>query len=211
MSSTPVTLFSADRKVPPPTPVTFEEFMAWADEDSHAEWVDGEIIVTAPCNLGHQDLLGFLYRIIDDFVRTHRLGRVFLMGVLMRLATRPSGREPDVLFVANAHLDRLRETYLDGPADLAVEIVSPDSVERDRVDKLREYEAAGIPEYWVIDLPRKEALFYQLGGDGRYRLMPPDQDGVYRSSVLEGFKLEVAWLWQSPLPDPREVVRLVEP
>ncbi len=61
MTGVPATLYSADRKVPPPTPVSFEEFMAWADEDSHAEWVDGEIIVMAPCNLGHQDLLGFLY------------------------------------------------------------------------------------------------------------------------------------------------------
>ncbi|MDP8924026.1 MAG: Uma2 family endonuclease [Chloroflexota bacterium] len=205
MSSTPVTLYSADRKVPPPTPVTFEEFMEWADEDSRSEWVDGEIIVMAPSNLGHQDLLGFLYKLLDDFVRAHRLGRVFLAGVLMRLATRPSGREPDVLFVANAHLDRLRETYLDGPADLVVEIVSPDSVERDRVEKLGEYEAAGIPEYWVIDLPRKEALFYQLREDGRYRLVLPDDRGVYHSSVLEGFRLKVSWVWQSPLPDAREV------
>ena len=68
MIGKPATLYSADRKVPPPTPVTFEEFMEWADEDSRAEWVDGEIIVMAPSNLGHQDLLGFLYRLVDDFV-----------------------------------------------------------------------------------------------------------------------------------------------
>lgn len=210
MSSTPATLYSADRRPPPPTPVSFEEFMAWADEDSRAEWVDGEIVVMAPCNLGHQDLVGFLYELIGGYVRTHRLGRVFLMGVMMRLATRPSGREPDVLFVANAHVDRLRETYLDGPADLAVEIVSPDSVERDRVEKLAEYEAAGIPEYWVIDLPRREALFYQLGDDGQYRLVAPDDDGIYHSSVLEGLRLQVTWLWQSPPPDPREITRQLE-
>jgi Uma2 family endonuclease len=207
MSGVPATLFSADRKVPPPPPVSFEEFLAWSDEDSRAEWVDGEIIVMAPSNLGHQDLLGFLYKLIDDHVRANRLGRVFLAGVLMRLASRPSGREPDLLSVAAAHVDRLRETYLDGPADLAVEIVSPDSVERDRVEKLGEYEAAGIPEYWVIDLPRQEALFYWLGDDGRYQLIAPDPDGIYRSSILEGFRLSVAWLWQRPLPDAREAVR----
>ena len=47
MSGVPVTLFSADRKVPPPPPVSFEEFLAWSDEDSRAEWVDGEIVVVA--------------------------------------------------------------------------------------------------------------------------------------------------------------------
>ena len=41
------------------------------------------------------------------------------------------------------------------------------------VDKLGEHEAAGIPGYWVIDLPEKDALFYQAGDDGQYRLMRP--------------------------------------
>jgi Uma2 family endonuclease len=207
MTGVSATLFSADRKAPPEPPVSFEEFLAWSDEDSRAEWVDGEIVVMAPSNLGHQDLLGFLYKLLDDYVRANRLGRVFLAGVLMRLASRPSGREPDLLFVAAAHAERLRDTYLDGPADLVVEIVSPDSVDRDRVEKLGEYEAAGIPEYWVIDLPRQEALFYRLGDDGQYRQIPPDPDGIYRSSVLEGFQLKVAWLWQRPLPDAREAAR----
>jgi len=31
----------------------------------------------------------------------------------------------DVIYIANAHLDRLTPTYLDGPADLVVEIILP--------------------------------------------------------------------------------------
>src|SRR5262249_52820138 len=45
------------------------------------------------------------------------------------------GGEPDVLFVPAAHLDRLKPTYLDGPPDLTVEIVSPESAGPDRGDK----------------------------------------------------------------------------
>jgi hypothetical protein len=55
----------------------------------------------------------------------------------MKLAL--SGREPDVLFLASAHVGRLTETYLNGPADVMVEIVSPDSVGRDRGDEFYEY------------------------------------------------------------------------
>lgn len=54
-------------------------------------------------------------------------------------------------FVASEHLDRLKETYLDGPADLVVGIVSPDSVGRDRGEKFYEYAQGGVPEYWLID------------------------------------------------------------
>jgi hypothetical protein len=35
----------------PPGPVTFEDFLAWCDEDIHAEWVDGAIIMMSPSKL----------------------------------------------------------------------------------------------------------------------------------------------------------------
>jgi Uma2 family endonuclease len=124
----------------------------------------------------------------------------------MRLPTRPSGREPDLLFVANEHGNRLRPTYVDGPADLVIEIVSPDSEERDRVTKLAEYEGAGVPEYWLVDPVPQEATFYRLGADGRYDAVPINADGFYHSAALPGFRLWVAWLWQRPLPALAEVL-----
>ncbi len=164
-------------------------------------------MLLAPSNVEHLDLLGFLYELVRGYVRANELGRVSFAGLLMRLRTRSSGREPDLVFIAADHADRLRETYLDGAADLVVEIVSPDSVERDRVDKLAEYETAGIPEYWLIDPLRREAAFYRLGADGRYHLVPPDAGGTYRSPALAGFPLTVTWLWQRPLPNPSIILR----
>jgi len=159
----------------------------------------------APSNLDHQDLLDFLNDLVKTFVRAHRLGRVFFAPVLMRLPSRPSGREPDLLFVSAEHADRPRATYIDGPADLIVEIVSPESAARDRYEKVLEYEAAGIPEYWLVDALRQGADFYQLGADGRYHAAPIE-DGVYRSAVLPGFSLRVEWLWRRPLPALADVV-----
>ena len=209
----------ADTLTPPATadqsaarrgPATFEEFLAWSDEDTRAEWVDGEIVPMAPASLEHQEMLDFLNDLVKHFVRQHQLGRVYFAPVLMRLPSRPSGREPDLLFVAAAHADRLRETYIDGPADLVVEIVSAESDARDHGEKFVEYEAAGIPEYWLIDPLRQEALFYQLGSDERYHPSPVDADGVYRSAVLPGFRLKTAWLWQRPLPTLTEALQEIE-
>jgi Uma2 family endonuclease len=196
---------SADRKAPPPAPVSFEEFLAWADEDTRAEWVDGKVVPMSPANRAHQDLLFFLARLVVAHVEARRLGWVYFAPFLMRLPTRPSGREPDLLFVANEHADRLRDTFLDGPADLVVEVASPESAARDRGEKFLEYEAAGVPEYWLIDPLREEAGFYRLGADGRYRLAPLDADGWYHSTVLPGFRLRPDWLWQHPLPPLAEV------
>ena len=97
-------------------------------------------------------------------------------------------------------MDKLRNTFLDGPADLVLEIVSPDSVTRDNVEKPREYQEAGVPEFWRIDPAKKVASFFQLASDGTYREVVVGQDGIYRSRELPGFWLNVAWLWRDPLP-----------
>ena len=200
---------SGDRKAPPEGRVSWEEFLDWMDDGTRAEWIDGEVIVLSPSNVVDLRLISFLHRVLADFVEARQLGELFLMDLLMRLETRPSGREPDLVFIATEHLDRLKDTYLDGPADLAVEVISPDSDVRDRSEKFREYEGAGIPEYWLLDPIRREALFYRLGNDGRYHLTPIGADGIYRSVVLPGFSLRVEWLWQRPLPSVSEVMRQV--
>lgn len=114
---------------------------------------------------------------------------------------------PARLGIATAHLDRLRPTYLDGPADLVVEITSPESLGRDRGQKFVEYEAAGIPEYWFIDRDRRRAEFYQLGPDGRYEVAFAGETGTYRSPALAGLELPLEWLWSDPLPPVIEALR----
>ncbi|MEE8586982.1 MAG: Uma2 family endonuclease, partial [Acidobacteriota bacterium] len=93
-----------------------------------------------------------------------------------------------------------------GPADLAVEIVSPDSPRRDRVDKFAEYQKGGVREYWIIDPLRKTADFFRLSSQGVFESMPV-RNGIMLSRVLPGLWLEVEWLWQEPLPRFMEVLR----
>jgi len=190
---------------PAPPRMTYEEFLDWAD-GTRAEWVDGEVIVMSPASDPHQSLMAFLGALLLHFVEAKQLGRIFLPPFQMRLKTRPSGREPDLLFISKDNLGSLTHTYLDGPANLVVEIVSPDSQSRDRGDKFYEYEAAGIAEYWILDQTRRRSEFYHLD-EGAYRLIEPGVDGVFRSLVIEGLWLKVDWLWQDPLPTLMSVLK----
>ena len=189
--------------------MTYQEFLAWADEDTLAEWVDGKVIMNSPASRRHQEISNFLNTLLTFYVSIRDLGRVLFAPFQVKLGPDLPGREPDLLFVASEHLDRLKETHLDGPADLIVEIVSQESQQRDRGEKFYEYEAAGVSEYWLIDPQRRQAEFYQLGEGGFYRPVPPDAEGVYRSAVLPGFWLDMAWLWQTPLPTPLETLHLL--
>ena len=194
------------QRMPPKGPISFDEFLDWCDEDTRAEWIQGEVIVMSPASERHQDVCDFLLAVLRIYVEVKELGWIRSAPFVMKLGPDASGREPDLLFVSAAHLDRLRETYLDGPADLAVEVVSEESIGRDRGEKFVEYEGAGIREYWLVDPLRQQAEFYRMGEDGRYH--PAFlEEGIFYSEVVTGFWIRVDWLWQDPLPKILDVLR----
>jgi len=182
---------------------TFESFIEWVDEDTSAEWVAGEVYFMSPSSLRHQLLAGFLYKMIGAYVEHHELGTTLNAPFKMKIPG--YGAEPDVLVVLKENESRLRKTFLDGPADLVVEVISPDSVERDRVKKFGDYQAAGIPEYWLIDSERRTAEYYELVG-GRYELAATPDD-IYESRVLPGLRLPLEWLRRNSLPPLLDVLR----
>ena len=65
-------------------------------------------------------------------------------------------REPDLLVLLDKSDARNQNAFWLG-ADLVVEIVSPDHVERDTVIKRADYAGAGIPEYWIVH-PEEETI-----------------------------------------------------
>ncbi|MGH2532190.1 MAG: Uma2 family endonuclease [Thermomicrobiales bacterium] len=192
--------------------MTYEEFLASEVSESHAEWVDGEVIVFMPQNVEHHDIVVFLHQVLSLLLRRTGAGKALIAPFEMRLSSR-SSREPDLLYVRREHMNRLDGQRLNGPADLAVEVISPDSVTRDRTEKLAEYEAAGIEEYLLVD-PRRRSratILYRLNDEGHYEIVSPDTDGRYRFRVLPGFWLDESWLWQEPLPDPLDALAEIAP
>lgn len=180
-----------------PAGLSYEEFLEWADEDVHAEWIDGEIIVMSPASTVHQDISDFLASIVRFYVEERRLGRVITSRIIMRPSPNLPAREPDIMFVSNKNLDRIRQTSIDGPADLVVEIISPESRTRDTIDKFREYQEGGVSEYWMIDPYAQTIQFNQRNAAGIYEEKAA-LNGVYHSKAIDGFWLKNAWLWQPP-------------
>ena len=179
--------------------VTFEEYLEQSSDTHICEWVDGEIITMPGASFEHQTIDKFLLTVMSFYIESNDLGVVLQSPFAMKLEEQRRGREPDILFVGKERLHLFKKNYLDGAADLTVEIISPESIGRDRGEKFIEYEAAGIREYWIIDPDRRITEFYRLGADGYYNLIPTP-DGVFYSDVLSGFFLRTEWLWQNPLP-----------
>src|SRR5262249_43518077 len=148
--------------------------------------------MSAP-SMQHQRVTTFLVALLHFYVESRSLGTALAGPYLMRLRATNTARIPDVLFVS--HEREPGSLYMDGAADLVIEIVSLHDRRRDTHTKREEYEKAGVREYWIVDPKRQEATFYILDENGRYQREPLTSEGVYRSRVVAGFFLRTAWLW----------------
>ncbi len=193
--------------------MSYAEFLTWAEEDTHAEWVNGEVTVQMPPKELHQILSAFLEQVLGLYIALLNLGRLYTAPFEVKLWADGPAREPDLLFLAREHLAQLTPERIVGAPDLIVEIISPESTHRDRVDKLDEYETAGVPEYWIIDNRREHprAWFYQLDEQKRYRQIPFDAEGIYRSRVLPGLWMRGEWLWAEQPDALRALAEIIGP
>jgi Uma2 family endonuclease len=182
---------------------SFAEFLELIREDQKADLLDGGIYMASPESVEHNDLIRWLVMVLGACVEERGLGQVFVNRVAFRLA-KDSAPEPDVAVVLTGRLAQLRSGYVDGPPDLAIEVVSPESAERDYEHKRTLYERHGVAEYWIIDPAEQLATF--LVREGERLVEGRVTDGAFTSHVLKGLRIEPAWLLQRPLPATRGIV-----
>jgi Uma2 family endonuclease len=188
-------------------PFTYDDFCALVDNHQKGDLINGVIYVASPDNTDANDLSGWLYTLTRLYARRRELGRIYGSRVACRLDP-TNAPEPDILFVSKQHLDRILRRGIAGAADLAMEIVSPESVERDYVQKKRQYERFGFREYWIIDEDERKVTLWRLDAKGKYREVR-SRKGMFHGEVLAGFWLDPRWLWQRPLPDELDTLQQI--
>jgi Uma2 family endonuclease len=176
----------------------FDEFCVLVPDGQKADLIQGVIYVASPDNLDASRLFTWLITLMYSFVQPKRLGQVYGSRAAFRLGPHDSP-EPDIAFVRLNRLHLRRRGYFAGRPDLALEIVSPDSVERDYRSKRLQYQEAGVLEYWIVDEIKKKVTLLRLDRHGVYREIRL-RKGLLHSEVLTGFWLRPEWLWQDPLP-----------
>ncbi len=188
--------------------LTFADFLDLVPEDQKADLIDGVIYLASPENRDYNQLKLWLSTLLSLFLEHRRLGTLFADKFAYRLSDR-TAPEPDLAFVSNDRLHLVQNGFMDGAPDLAVEIISPDSVHRDYEDKRRRYEEAGVREYWIVDPAEQSAMFLSLTESGFVEALP--EEHVFRSRVLPSLELDTRWLWQRPLPPTWPIIqRLLE-
>lgn len=184
---------------------TFEDFCALTPDEQKADLIDGVIYMASPDNIEGNDICGWLYRLLGDYLDEKELGgKPSINRVAYRLDPY-SSPEPDIGYIVPKKLEKVRRGYIDCEPDVAIEIVSEDSEERDYHLKREKYQAAGVREYWIIDPLQEKVTFLRLSRDGFYKEARPRR-GIFRSKVIPGFWFDPRWFWQQPLPRKSDVL-----
>jgi len=157
------------------------------------EFTDGTIEVLPMPTDRHQVIVRFLLFALSAFL--HPNGNVLFAP--LRLKVREGKfREPDLLAVLDADDARRQDAYWLG-ADLVMEVVSPDSVERDTSVKRADYAEGGIQEYWIVNPIEEVITVLRLSGDQYAEHGVFQRGDTATSALLEGFSIRVDELFDA--------------
>lgn len=176
---------------------TQKQFRRWVEQQPRSdvnryELINGRIVMTPPAGWAHSSVASTLGLLVNQHVRSHKLGMVFESSAGYDL---PSGEtvEPDLTFVSverfAAEPPTTPDQFLRIVPNLVVEILSPSTAKRDQTEKKDIYERNRVDEYWIVNPRRKAVSVFYLGKRG-YGAGRTFTRGMLRSRVLP--KLHIA-------------------
>ncbi len=113
------------------------------------ELVDGELLVTPAPTSRHQRMILRLAFIMQPYLVRHAVGELRLGPGGLKLREQDH-YEPDLFIIPLVDGRLAPDAYPVRPL-LVCEVLSPSSSRHDRITKRRAFQAAGVPEYWVVD------------------------------------------------------------
>ncbi len=128
--------------------MTPEEFRNLPETSPRCELVEGVLCIMPEPGLDHQFLVHLLWKYLFDQLALAGVAHAY--GPVNLVLNEDDYLSPDIIVVGSDRADILGQVWVEGVPDIVVEVLSSDR-DRDLVDKRRLYEAAGVPEYWILD------------------------------------------------------------
>ena len=170
--------------------LTVRDYMSMPDDGRRFELIDGELIFLPTPYVIHQMIIGELIRVLGAFEDSRDIGRVYISPLDVVLSEHDV-LQPDVFFISKKRLHIVGELNIQGAPDLVIEVLSPDTEERDRGIKRDLYLRFGVREYWIID-PANITCEVLRAGDTEFEIVRVYVEGTTATSnVLEGIQVEV--------------------
>ena len=161
------------------------------DKKRRHEMIDGVPFLMSPCASVAHNIVGTnLVSMFCNYLKGKHC-RLFMDGVDVHFDEKNT-LVPDMLIVCDRK--KIRPDGIYGAPDLVVEILSPSTARRDRMQKKAVYERFGVKEYWLVNTKDKAIEVYLLK-DGKLEL-----DNVY--TVYE------EWQWNQLTDEEKAAAQL---
>ncbi len=168
---------------------TYRDYLELND-DKRYEVIKGRLYEMPAPHFEHQRVISKIILSVRNFSDRNNLGEV-LPAPFDVILSEDIVVQPDIVFIYKDNLKNIKGGRLFGPPDLVVEVVSPTSYYRDRYEKFRIYEEAGIKEYWIV-YPGEKAVEVWVLKEGKYELYSiASSEGKVKSKVLKGLEVEL--------------------
>jgi len=176
--------------------VSYEEFMEIYEKSTlRMEFINGEIYLLASPTIRHQEILGRLYLIFNQYFKGNKC-RVFLAPFDVHFHKKnfkePDVMQPDLLVACDLENNVTENGRYMGTPALVVEILSDSTRNKDMIDKLNTYTLSGVKEYWIIDPKQESIILYSFTGCAIDRYKIYEKDAVAQSIVFDGLTAATA-------------------
>ena len=167
-----------------------QRFYAEMSDEHKMEFIEGEVVMHSPARNWHLVAKFNVTTLLGTYARIHKLGQVRDEKCLCVFPR--NDYEPDVVFFGPEKAALLQPDTLKFPVpDLAVEVLSESTEQRDRGVKFTDFEAHGVREYSIID-PEEQIVEQYVLRDGAFHLEMKSATGELRSEIVRGFAVPVA-------------------
>lgn len=159
------------------------------------EILEGVLIREPSPNVAHQRVIGRLHLVLYDYFRQKDPnGEVFLSPLDVTISD-ITVVQPDLLYIS-CEQNIIKETRIDGAPKLVVEVLSPSSGRKDRLQKMHIYQKAGVEHFWIINPQEKTMECFSLR-NGLYALVASGMDeNILEHPDFDGLAVELNNLWQ---------------
>lgn len=183
----------------PGVKLTYEDYLLLPDDGLRHELLDGEHYVTPSPSVKHQQILLNLTLILGNWLAANPVGRILFapFDVVLSLF---DVVVPDLIYFSRERAARLLDLgKLAGAPELAVEIASPGTRQRDETTKRRLYERFGVTEYWVVDPELDVVRVYRRGAGGFTRPIEisAEEEDVLTTPLLTGLRVPLRDLFRT--------------
>lgn len=179
---------------------TYADYAAWDTEDKY-ELFDGVPVMQARPNMAHQRAETQLARQIANFLDGKKCEVFAEIEVLLPDSSRQNADDvrnvfvPDIAVICDP--EKIKKQYCLGAPTVIIEILSPATAKIDRFVKLQKYQAAGVPEYWIVSPGESTVTVFELHGNlYTTRAVYNQKDTEAEVFSLPGCKIDLTTVFQ---------------